>query len=239
MAYPTSIDSLTGGKSNSTAQATDHPTHHNALVTALQDLRTILGNNPAIDSLLAALPAQLADGGSREITSALDPRAYPIASGTLAARPAASAGVQLYYSTDNGGELWRSNGAAWAKVAGRGVELDYEEKQTSQSSISTITDISGLASITFTVVDRPVLVRLTLPYVFHSTLNHPLIAYITDASNVSKAWSVNPYSITVEERITAPGTYTRKGRIRSSADVAGGGINGAVDNKTTLAAYEV
>ena len=58
------------------------------------------------------------DGGADEITSALDPRAYPITTGTLAARPsAASFGVGLYWTTDEH-ILYRSDGSlTWTKIA--------------------------------------------------------------------------------------------------------------------------
>lgn len=57
------------------------------------------------------------DGGTDELAAALDARAYPVTIGTLAARPpAATAGVSLYWTSDEH-ILYRSNGAAWVVLA--------------------------------------------------------------------------------------------------------------------------
>ena len=56
------------------------------------------------------------DGGSDEIASALDPAAYPMLAGTLAARPAFGVAGRFYWTTDEG-ILYRDSGTAWVKVA--------------------------------------------------------------------------------------------------------------------------
>ncbi len=56
------------------------------------------------------------DGACDEIDSALDPRAYPMLAGTLAARPAAGVEGRFYWTTDEH-ILYRDNGTSWVKVA--------------------------------------------------------------------------------------------------------------------------
>ena len=56
------------------------------------------------------------DDASDEIDSALDPRAYPMLAGTLAARPAAGVEGRFYWTTDEH-ILYRDNGTSWVKVA--------------------------------------------------------------------------------------------------------------------------
>ena len=65
---------------------------------------------------LAAHNARHEDGGADELTAALDPRAYPMLSGTLAARPAAGTNGRFYWTTDEH-ILYRDNGTTWDKVA--------------------------------------------------------------------------------------------------------------------------
>lgn len=87
-----------------------------------------------------------------------------MAAGTLAARPsAASFGVGLYYATnDNGGTLYRSDGAAWTAVAQNGIDLAYAESTATHTTASLAAgaaeDIAGLA-ITFVAPVRPVLLE--------------------------------------------------------------------------------
>lgn len=66
----------------------------------------------------AAHAAAHADGGTDEITAALDSRAYPLLSGTLAARPAFGVAGREYWTSDEG-ILYRDTGAAWVKVSVR------------------------------------------------------------------------------------------------------------------------
>lgn len=57
-----------------------------------------------------------ADGGSDEIATPLDPRAYPLLADTLALRPAAGVAGRFFWTTDEH-ILYRDTGAAWVKVA--------------------------------------------------------------------------------------------------------------------------
>lgn len=88
---------------------------------------------------------------------------------------------------------------------------------TSQTGISTATDITGL-SITFTVGSRPVIVRATLPAYQPSDTTTGVNWVLTDASNTVTSSSLGSStaatysSVSVEERFTTPGTYTRKVR---------------------------
>ena len=55
-----------------------------------------------------------ADNAADEITSALDPRTYPVRSDTLANRGSASPQAALFYATDQA-ILYRSNGTTWSE----------------------------------------------------------------------------------------------------------------------------
>lgn len=104
--------------------------------------------------------------------------------GTLAARPAASAagaGYLYFASDDNGGTLYRSDGATWTKAAGSvtqsgGAELasGYAEItsafQVLPATANTIYDITGL-SVTPTVGTRPVLIEAFIPQAWHAVAN--------------------------------------------------------------------
>ncbi len=56
------------------------------------------------------------DAGADEITSALDPRAYPMLADVVANRPAAGVAGRFFWATDEG-ILYRDNGTSWDKVA--------------------------------------------------------------------------------------------------------------------------
>lgn len=56
------------------------------------------------------------DGGADEITTALDPRAYPLLAATLANRPAFGVAGRFFWTTDEH-IVYRDTGTAWAKVA--------------------------------------------------------------------------------------------------------------------------
>lgn len=89
---------------------------------------------------------------------------------------------------------------------------------TTQSAITTITDLSGL-QIGFSVTDFPVEVEMWLPYVYSGGGTCDIIAYLTDLANTitteGSAYLTSGLiaGIRVVERITAPGAYSRKGRI--------------------------
>jgi hypothetical protein len=89
-----------------------------------------------------------------------------------------------------------------------------------QSGITnTATDLNGLL-ITFTVASRPVLCRAFLPFVSVSVAGAAVFGQITDNAGTQIAVSAvtpgaagGPAVLVIEERITTPGTYTRKVQI--------------------------
>lgn len=117
---------------------------------------------------VASLTASIAAKQDASTASTDAERDAHMASGTLAARPAAATfGVGFYYATDdNGGTLYYSNGSAWVIVGPRGVELQHVENGTSyvtaSLAASAVEDITGM-SITFTPRDRPVVLEAGIP----------------------------------------------------------------------------
>ena len=113
--------------------------------------------------------------------------------------------------------------------------LDEAETTVAQSGITgTAVDLTGL-SITFTVTTRPVLVEVHLPWLTTSAATTNAWVSITDEANAVKSTASASLavasaiaSITVQERITAPGTYTRKVRLqKSGTGNVGNGFNAA------------
>lgn len=107
-----------------------------------------------------------------------------------------------------------------------GRELDYASSTVSQSGIAgTATDLTGL-SITFDVVNRPVYVELELPWVTASAAAGAASAIIADAAGVIKRYGIRGFSaseaqtIRCIERITTPGTYTRKAQLQRASGTA-------------------
>jgi hypothetical protein len=81
-------------------------------------------------------------------------------SGLLASRPAAAAanaGLFYYATNDNGGTLYRSDGATWTRIAAPTTELGYAEITANppDSSSNTPADVTGL-SITITAPGGPI-----------------------------------------------------------------------------------
>lgn len=110
------------------------------------------------------------------------------------------------------------SGRVLAAVTGEG---------TGQSGITTVTDRTG-ASITFTVTDRPVVVRFHEPWIGSVTNPSTIVVSMTDAAGaaipalIGGNWNVvAPASATftcvAEGVITTPGTYTVKVRVARSA----------------------
>jgi hypothetical protein len=79
MAYPYSP--VATGKTNSTTMSTDHPSHHNAMAAALNDLLTELGTNPR--GTYASLTQRLLDGAANQTISAHFIFRNPVDIGTL------------------------------------------------------------------------------------------------------------------------------------------------------------
>lgn len=137
MAYPPS--SIATGKTDNTAQSGDHPTHHNDLAVAVNDIVTELGTDPAGAS--ASLTVRLAALGSGTI---FDVKAYgAIGDGTIddtdaviaahVAMMAAGGGVVYfppgtYYGNKSGGTRWidwigTQGGVACYRGAGIGKSI--------------------------------------------------------------------------------------------------------------------
>jgi hypothetical protein len=119
-----------------------------------------------------------------------------------------------------------------------------------QSAINTVaTDLTGL-TITFTVGSRPVECRLFLPWVTGTEVCGAA-AQITDAAGTQKALSGTnfaaagaPGNILVIEKITTPGTYTRKAQLvrylgASTARVANNFTPAAATVTSRIGAYEL
>jgi hypothetical protein len=72
-----------------------------------------------------------ADGGTDEITTALDPRAYPLLSDVIANRPAFGVLNRFFWATDER-ILYRDSGSAWEKAA----VADYPDLNSIPSSFT-------------------------------------------------------------------------------------------------------
>lgn len=109
----------------------------------------------------------------------------------------------------------------WVDASSSGRVLDEAESTVQQTGITTAVDITGL-SITFDVADRPVLVTLWLPYVTAVSQAANALPIIADETDTIKATSSTYLAASTishcqaVERITTPGTYTRKGRLARS-----------------------
>lgn len=116
-------------------------------------------------------------------------------------------------------------------------ELARASSTTTQSGISAATDLTGL-SITFTVNARTVKVKGYIPAYQPSDTATGCNILIADGSNTVTASGTGPSTgatyaqCVAEERITTPGTYTRKlraGRLGTGtiATVLGGTVGPA------------
>lgn len=142
--------------------------------------------------------------------------------GTLAARPAFGDDGRFYFATDEG-VLYRDSGTAWVRMSlGGGEERGYAQK-TNANFVTTGTDnndITGLDPVTFDVnAGEVAYVRGRSGWNNHSAANGSVLLNIMSEANVlqvsaqsaratANATSVGP--IFVEQRITTPGSYTRK-----------------------------
>lgn len=107
--------------------------------------------------------------------------------------------------------------------------LARAENTSSQTGITTVTDLTGLA-IAFSVNRYPVKVTLWIPFPYGTVGGDSLMASISDAAGTSMAetpfalsGTTDASALRVEELITVAGAYSRKGRFRR--DVGTGTAN--------------
>ena len=123
----------------------------------------------------------------------------------------------------------------FAEQGPSGRLLDEAESTVAQTGITALVDLTGL-TITFNVGTRPVLVTLELPWVTITAAGISAFAVIADAANVTKRicgsspqLATAPQGVSLSERITVPGTYTRKARLQRY------GASGSVGNNADVA----
>lgn len=119
-------------------------------------------------------------------------------------------------------------------------ELAYASGTAAQSGITTVTDITGL-TITFTVGQFAVEVELFVPYVLSATAAVNGDVQIADNANAVTAYGlISMYASgaytapgRAVERITTPGTYTRKGRIERLSGTGTISVSAGVSTTTS------
>lgn len=125
-----------------------------------------------------------------------------------------------------------------------GREIAYAESTVAQTGITTATDITGLVVTSFTVSTRPVVVEAFLPGIYGTTIGTGLQVFIADAANAVTAqagftcaveYDVRP--IIARERITTPGTYTRK--VRAARNAGTGTVGNGFDLAAVTASISV
>lgn len=141
------------------------------------------------------------------------------AGGTTSGAPVAGTFAVGDFVIAQDGGVWICTGAGspgtWIDMSS-GRELAYAESNATNAGISTIyVDITSL-TISFDVVSRPVEVVGFLPYVIPSAAT-TVVAAIRDGADVDKATSADQRAsaiffapLVIKERITIPGSYTRK-----------------------------
>jgi hypothetical protein len=191
--------------------------------------------NDAVE-LNLALPNTLTIPPNSSVAFPIGTVLYAFQYGTGATTIAGGAGVTV---RSLNGNLVLAGQYGWAKLVKRGTdewtvqiygsvagprELARAVTATAQTGISTVTDLNNL-SITFTVDKYAVEVELWLPWTYSSTglVNGVGTIYDTPGA-VNKAQSLfnhpagGAYApVRTIERITTPGTYTRKGRIERAS----------------------
>lgn len=170
-----------------------------------------------------------------------DAAAHPVGitheSGLLSNLPANGSRVNnsTYFATDqNGGTTYRMVSGAWVQSAmgvaqSGGRELAFAAASAAASG-TTVFDVTG-CTITFTVTNRPVYVTALVPLVTSSAANGAFTLTISDNANTETAAILDVTSPTAGngsgggnqllERISVPGTYTRKLRAQTGAASAG------------------
>lgn len=110
------------------------------------------------------------------------------------------------------------NDLPWLRVAEEPVRASATAQQ---AGITTEVDVTGL-SVGFEVGDTPWIVEANIPYALAVTNSIAATLRITDAANTVKSAismtlvAAAAGSLRCEERITTPGTYTRKARVLRS-----------------------
>ncbi len=132
-----------------------------------------------------------------------------------------------------------------------GLSLQSVSTQTLQGGITTnaYTDRTGLSSITFTVGDVPWIVIGNETHLYSTASGSLAILAIRDEANVVKEAVVGIFTSTaygsiyygsissVIERITVPGTYTRKLSVSNSTSIGSITFAGGVPFTARLRAY--
>lgn len=129
------------------------------------------------------------------------------------------------------------------------ASYDVDSVNLSFPAASGIIDISAL-SISFVVVDRPVMVEMFIPAITQSNAGGITNLHITDGSNVIKGSSYGiahaagvggTIQVQVRELITTPGSYTRKGRASATANTSTitGPVAGAAELHPFIRAVQV
>lgn len=213
------------------------------------------------DSTLPGLPVEVtALGGDEWLYVVDDPDGTPtnakvrsrnlgstIVEGTAASLASSNpvlAKGRVGRATDTNQMAYGDGVTAWNSLpkyepVGSGTVLDIATSTVAQTNITTAPiELTGL-SITFTVGTRPVEVELYLPFAYGNTANVAGRASIADASGTEiRSTLVTPSGVNtvdkatvVKERITAAGTYTRRGRFGRN------GGSGTFANGIDLAQY--
>lgn len=149
---------------------------------ALEDLETRVTNyvNPHASTH--------ADGGSDEITSALDPRAYPTLIATVATKPAAGvAGRRCFVTDDNGGTEYLDDGTQWIPldIAGREIAYAYNGSVFNYNVDNNPAAVTGV-TITFTPVQAAVDIVAGVARMVASTTAMVPVLYIGDAAGTAQ-----------------------------------------------------
>jgi hypothetical protein len=147
--------------------------------------------------------------------------------GTASGAPTTGTFAVGDFVIDQTGIVWVNTVAGtpgtWVDASSSGRELDYASNTISQTSASTaFVNITGL-EIDFTVASRPVYVIAESPWTTGTAAS--AVGYsIRDGSNVDIrlggapiAGTTSVGSITMSERITTPGNYTRRFAFARSA----------------------
>lgn len=171
-------------------------------------------------SAVASLTTSIATKQDASTASTDAERDAHMASGTLAARPAAATyGVGFYYATDEA-LLYYSNGSTWVLSGSSGVEIDYVEiaatpgDSSHVNATTSFVAVTGLGGLVVPAGTRPVKLRYGAMG-SNNTTNGGIALAIYDESNVIVPGSAR--------QVFAPGTNgvtTLTGEARLDAPAA-------------------